>query len=43
VSDLRVILFDETGQECRIELLKSQMDISQAEINALIASLRFKT
>jgi hypothetical protein len=40
---VRLILFDETGQEWRIELLKFHGDISQAEINALIASLQFKT
>jgi len=40
---VRLILFDETGRECRIELLKFHGDISQAEINALVASLQFKT
>jgi hypothetical protein len=40
---VRLILFDETGQEWRIELLKFHGEISQAEINALIASLRFNT
>lgn len=40
---VRLILFDEAGHECRIELLKFQGEISQPEINALIASLQFKT
>jgi hypothetical protein len=39
---IRLILFDENGQECRIELLKFRAEISQPEINALIASLQLK-
>jgi hypothetical protein len=40
---VRLILFDETGREYQIDLLKFRGNISQAEINALIASLQFKT
>jgi len=40
---VRLILFEETGRECRIDLLKFDGDVSQAQINALIASLQFKS
>jgi hypothetical protein len=39
---VKLILLDEAGRESWIELLKFHGDISQAQINALIASLRFK-
>jgi hypothetical protein len=40
---VKLILFDEIDREYRIELLKFHGDISQPEINALIASLRPST
>ncbi len=40
---VKLILFDEAGRECRIEMLQFHGDISQAEINALIESLQFNT
>lgn len=39
---VRLILFDEASRESWIELLNFHGHISQAQINALIASLRFK-
>lgn len=40
---VKLIVFDEIGREYRIELLRFHGDISQPEINALVASLQTST